>query len=118
MNKDSELSATDAKVKTIDRPKVPVNAFLRESVDGLGLKHEGVASDAGYKGDYWSLVLDGERGIKLDRLGCLPLELQRAFIDRWARALGMRFERSGTAARSLAIKQLAQALMALLQTEA
>lgn len=113
-----ETCAALVKVETVDRSKVLVHELLREAVDGLGLKHEGVASDAGYKGDYWSLVLDGERGIKLDRLGCLPLEVQRAFVERWARALGMRMERSGTAARSLAIKQLAQALMALLQTEA
>jgi hypothetical protein len=113
MNRDPEPCTAIAKVETVDRPKVPVNALLREAVDALGLKHEGVASDAGYKGDYWSLVLDGERGIKLDRLGCLPLEVQRAFVDRWGRALGMRFERGSTRAQTQAVEALAAAALAL-----
>jgi hypothetical protein len=107
------------KVKTLDAdaPAIDVLSMVREAVDRSGLKQEGIADDVGYKPDYWSRVLSGERGVTLERLGRLPLEVQRELVTAWAWALGLRVERRRAdrhremlEALSMAAKALAEGL--------
>lgn len=66
-----------------------VAGFLRAGVEGVGCPHQNAADAAGYDPSYWARVLTNERGITLNRLGRLPLDAQRAFVSRWAAALGL-----------------------------
>jgi len=94
-------------------PLVDVARLLRESVDATQIKHESIALDIDYSANYWARVLSCERGILLDRLGRLPVEVQRQLVTRWASALGLRIERRDTSARRAAVLALAQAASAL-----
>jgi hypothetical protein len=101
---------------------IDVAQLLRGAIGRSGHKHEYVAAQCGYKADYWSRALSSvsgeQRGFVLARLGLLPEDVQREFVMTWAAALGLRIERRGSTARSAAIRQMAQALMALIQAEA
>lgn len=70
-----------------DRIDVPL--MLRAAVEGLGCPHKVAADAVGYDASYWARVLTAERGITLDRLGLLPLDVQRSMVTRWAGALGI-----------------------------
>lgn len=72
-----------------------VATMLRAAVEGNGCPHGVAASAVGYQPDYWNRVLGCERGITLDRLGKLPLDVQRDFVAAWAEALGIKVERRG-----------------------
>lgn len=93
------------------KPDVP--AIVRNAIDVLGLKHEGVAANVTYQPDYWSRVLKCERGITLDRLGQLPIDVQRGIVVGWAHALGLRIERKDQAAQQRALLALVEAARAL-----
>jgi hypothetical protein len=75
--------------KSTGLPAVDVALFLRAAVESQGFQHQSVAGDIGYHGDYFNKVLGNVRGITLDRLGRLPLDVQRDLVGRWAAALGM-----------------------------
>jgi hypothetical protein len=113
-----------AEVKTLDSVRasaetgahaIDVGALLREAIDRFGHKHEWVAGLAGYKADYWSNVLISERGIRLSRLGVLPLDVQRELVRAWASALGLRIERRDSAAQQARHRAALEALVAAAQ---
>lgn len=92
-----------------------VAGLLRAAVDSQS-KHLAVAASIGYQADYWARVLTGERGITLTRLGRLPRDVQIAFVEAWARALGLRFERRTLANQRRALRDLLEAARALTET--
>jgi hypothetical protein len=63
--------------------------MVREAADTGEGRQKAAALSIGYMPDYWSRVLSCERGITLDRLGRLPLDVQRALVSRWAQALDL-----------------------------
>jgi len=69
---------------------VAIPQLLRAAIECSGVQHKECAYAAGMQPDHWVRVLNGERGIPLDRLGLLPLETQRIFVASWARALQLR----------------------------
>lgn len=83
------LCADATQDKEVSLPGIDVAACLRAGVEGTGCPHQTAADAAGYDPSYWTRVLGNERGITLNRLGRLPLEVQRAFVLRWADALGV-----------------------------
>jgi hypothetical protein len=68
---------------------IDVARLLREAVEGVGCPHQLAADAVGYGESYWNRVLGNERGIVLERLGRLPVNVQRAFVAAWGEALGM-----------------------------
>lgn len=125
MNSHLETCDLSAKVNPVDgcaalvvgpRPDVP--AIVRTAIDALGLKHEGVAADVIYKPDYFARVLTAERGITLDRLGKLPIDVQRGIVVGWAHALGLRIERKDKAAQQRALMALIEAARLLTEETA
>lgn len=68
---------------------VDPGALLRDAIDHSSHEHKHVAADLNYMGDYWSRVLSNERGVMLDRLGKLPLDVQRAWLTAWGKQIGM-----------------------------
>jgi hypothetical protein len=97
----------------LEAPRVDVPGLLRAAVDRAGWKHEAAGREAGYEPSYWTRVYSCERGILLDRLGRLPLDVQREFVSAWALAVGLRVERRDAGARRAAVLALAQAASAL-----
>lgn len=85
-----------------------LGAMLKDSVDRTPHGHKAVASEVGYQPDYWSRVLTSERGITLDRLAKLPVDVQRAFLASWGQKLGVRVERRN-------VDPTVQVLMEMLQ---
>ena len=74
---------------------VDPGALLRERIDRSAHEHKAIAVDIGYQPDYWCKVLSSERGITLDRLGQLPIDVQRAWIAAWGESIGVQAERRG-----------------------
>jgi hypothetical protein len=85
----------EAEVLTETDKPLPLGRFLRETVDRAKHTHKECSICAGFSPEsgYWNRVLEGERGIKLSKLAELPPDVQRGFVARWARALGLRILR-------------------------
>jgi hypothetical protein len=97
-------------------PAVDVAGILRREIERLGHKSEAIGFGIGYSPSYWTRVLSCERGVLLDRLGRLELDVQVALVSKWAVELGLRIERRDASARKAAVLALAQAAQALADT--
>src|ERR1043166_9056108 len=82
-------TAKDNSLAGASADAVDVAALLRFAVESLACPHKVAADAVGYNPDYWSRVLTNDRGIVLNRLGRLPVIVQRELVLRWADALGL-----------------------------
>lgn len=80
---------------------VDVAGSLRAAVEDCG-QHKEAAISTGCGKETWSRVLKCERGIRLDQLGHLPADVQRAFLTRWGRQLHMDIRESDVKQQALA----------------
>lgn len=105
----TDVSASTARPAEVNPIDVPT--LLRESVDAECQQKEAALS-AGYQPDYWTKVLNGERGMHLDRLGRLPMKVQRQLVMRWGSELGIHMTTEDTRRRVVAnlVKAAAEAL--------
>ena len=94
MEKHSPVCGVIDKGNSLDAPEasaltaVNVSALLCSAIRRCEHKLESVGREIRYEPSYWSKVLAGERGILLERLGELPLDVQQEWIGRWADAIG------------------------------
>lgn len=117
MESNSAACELGAKANLIDagvasQVRVDVALCARRAVETRST-HKVCAASAGYEPDYWARVLTGERGILLERLGQLPVAVQREFVIRWAGLLGLQIERKDAAAKRVALAKFVEAGQAL-----
>lgn len=112
---DSEkVNPVDLSVSDLEQGMVDTLALFRGAVAESGCPHKVIAADAGYQPDYWSRVLTGERGLTIDRLGRLPIEVQRRVVALWGRALGLRLERRSNREQArAALQAIAQTILVM-----
>lgn len=91
---------------------VDVVHVVRRAVESRA-SHKVAAGSAGYGPDMWARIMSGERGVLLERLGCLPVAVQKEIVIRWAALLGLQVERKDSAVKRIAISKLAEAAQAL-----
>lgn len=109
-------SLEPAKVNSLDGlcvtpARIDVIGIVRDAVAAGASAHKSIAADVQYQPDYWSRVLTGERGITLDRLGRLPLDVQAGIVIGWSNALGLKIERRDRQQSRVALQALAQTLL-------
>lgn len=107
-------AVVDLPVTEMEQGTIDTLAVFRGGIAESGCPHKVIAADAGYQPDYWSRVLTGERGLTIDRLGRLPLEVQRRVVAGWGRALGLRLERRGGREQArAALQAIAQTILVM-----
>jgi hypothetical protein len=67
----------------------PTAILIRCVEDERGWQEKDRARSQGYTPSYWSRIKSGEKPAQLDRLARLPVKVQKRFVRRYARALGM-----------------------------
>lgn len=82
-----------ASSSVLTEERFDLGAMLKDAVDQTRHGHKTVAAEVGYQPDYWSRVLTGERGVTLDKLAKMPVDVQLGFVASWASRLGVRVER-------------------------
>jgi hypothetical protein len=112
MSKRVDSAVESALVNCVDSAHEPAHeidtrGLMRAAVEMSGKQHKECAAKVDRSADYWNRILSGERGISLDALGRLPVEVQREFLKLWSRALGGRYVDNDSQAEALA--KLAQA---------
>lgn len=70
--------------------EVSPTRLLAEAVEATGCAEKDAAISQGYEPAYWSRIKSGEKAAQLERVGRLPDTVQREFLSRWSKQLGMR----------------------------
>jgi hypothetical protein len=89
----------------------PTAILVRACEDERGWQEKDAARSQGYEPPYWSRIKTGERPAQLERLALLPAKVQKRFVRRYARALGMEVREESSEDRKL--RAMAQAQVAL-----
>lgn len=67
----------------------PTAILVSAVTDERGWQEKDGAYSQGYEPSYWSRIKSGEKPAQLERLKLLPVKVQKRFVRRYARALGM-----------------------------
>ena len=67
----------------------PTAILIKAVDDERGWQEKDGARTQGYEPSYWSRIKSGEKPAQLERIARLPLKVQKRFVRRYARALGM-----------------------------
>lgn len=67
----------------------PTAILIRSVEDERGWQDKDGAYAQGYEPNYWSRIKSGEKPAQLERIARLPVRVQKRFVRRFARALGM-----------------------------
>lgn len=67
----------------------PTAILVKAVEDEQGWQEKDAARTQGYEPSYWSRIKSGEKAAQLERIALLPTKVQKRFIRRYARALGM-----------------------------
>ena len=100
MRSSVQLSLPPAEVQTVSRARESANPTSGNGIsptailvqcceDERGWQEKDAALTQGYEPPYWSRIKSGDRPAQLERLGRLPVNVQKRFVRRYARALGM-----------------------------
>jgi hypothetical protein len=96
MGNSIQLQLPPVEVHSVSRqPHTPVNEvsptaiFIKAVEDERGWQEKDAARTQGYEPSYWSRIKSGEKPAQLERIARLPVKVQKRFVRRYARALGM-----------------------------
>lgn len=116
----SQLNLPPVLVQSLDRVdqsldpsgQVVLTSLLTEAVDAARVSEKEAARDMGYDPAYWSRIKSGQKAAHLERVGRLPASVQREFVSRWGRMLGMHLTTEDARRRAVAnlVKAAAEAL--------
>lgn len=67
----------------------PTAILIRAVEDERGWQEKDAAYTQGYEPSYWSRIKTGEKAAQVERIARLPVKVQKRFVRRYARALGM-----------------------------
>jgi hypothetical protein len=94
-----QLSLPPTEVQTISRggetagnsvsPTAILVRACEDEREWAGKESEIAARSQGYEPPYWSRIKSGDRPAQLERIARLPMKVQKRFVRRYARALGM-----------------------------
>lgn len=84
MHRTREIAAPSA-----GNPLSPTAILVRAVEDERGWQEKDAARSQGYEPSYWSRIKSGEKAAQVERLALLPVKVQKRFVRRYARALGM-----------------------------
>jgi hypothetical protein len=86
-----EVQMLDHNGQSMDRPSQrELTSLLVEAVQAAGCSDKEVAITQGIDPAHWSRIKSGEKRAYLDRVGRLPLPVQREFVKLYAQELKMR----------------------------
>lgn len=105
-----QLSLPPVPVESLDRDRetsvppavneVSPTAILIGAVeDERGWQEKDAAYSQGYTPSYWSQIKGGGKAAQVERIARLPVKVQKRFVRRYARALGMEVSEETAAAR-------------------
>lgn len=78
-------SAAPTAVKEVS----PTAILIQAVEDERGWQEKDAARSQGYEPSYWSRIKSGEKPAQVERIARLPVKVQKRFVRRYARALGM-----------------------------
>lgn len=107
------IKSLDHGDQSLDRPgQCELTLLLTEAVDAARVTSENAARDMGYDPAYWSRIKNGQKAAHLGRVRRLPETVQREFVARWGRMLGMTITTEDARRRAVAnlVKAAAEAL--------
>lgn len=85
------VQSPDLAGQSVDRDgQGELTALLSEAVGAAQLSEKEAAIEMGYDPAYWSRIKNGDKAAHLERVARLPVLVQREFVTRWARQLGMK----------------------------
>lgn len=85
----------------VEGKEVSLTGLLAESVDETGYPDGNAARDMGYEPAYWSRIKSGEKAAHLERVSRLPVRVQREYVKRWGKQLGMHVSDEDAKVRAL-----------------
>jgi hypothetical protein len=114
----TEVQSISRRRESADSPagtSVSPTAILAQACEDerawRGKENEIAARTQGYEPNYWSRIKSGEKAAQLERIARLPVKVQKRFVRRYARALGMEVREESPAERQR--RALADAQVAL-----
>lgn len=85
----AEVQSVSRHPHTSGNPISPTAILIQSVEDERGWQEKDGARTQGYEPSYWSRIKSGEKPAQLERIARLPVKVQKRFVRRYARALGM-----------------------------